>query len=207
MTKILLLIFVIGLVGCSQTSKQSEFKPTDSILMYTNIINEYELASVYRDLDSDSLLVDNDELLELDEFLTKGTKIREMEYGGGDCSGKFKQLSFEMDTLTVDKYDCGDYGFGNTEFVTKGDSLRLVREFRMEWLVDSTGSKFNVSEAIYDFSSLRSTKRTRTKSVQGWKDFRISDTDFDERRLHGQKEYLELKKELKDLAMKEKLSE
>jgi hypothetical protein len=207
MKKILLPIFAFGLVSCSQTSKQSESKTTDSTLMQNDIVNEYELASIYRDLDSDSLLADNDDLLRLNEFLTKGTKIKEKEYGGGDCGGKFKQLSFKTDTLTVDKYDCGDYGFGNTEFITRGDSLRFVREFKMEWLVDSTGSKFNVSETIYYFSSLRSTRRTRTRSVPGWKDFSIRNTDFEEGQLQGQKEYNEFKKELKDLALKEKLGE
>ncbi len=205
MTKILLLILTLGLFSCSQTNRRSESKTIDSTASRDNIENEYELASIYRDLDSDSLLADEDNKLRLNEFLTKGTKTKEKVYGGGDCGGKFKQLSFKTDMLTVDKYDCGDYGFGNTQFITKGDSLKFVREFKFEWLVDNTGSKFNVTENIYDFSG--SIKRIRTKEVQGWRDFRISNIDFGQSRLQGQKEYNDFKKELKNLSLKEKLSE
>lgn len=207
MTKILLLILTLGLFSCSQTNRQSESKTVDSTASRDNIENEYELASIYRDLDSDSLLADEDNKLRLNEFLTKGTKTKEKEYGGVDCDGKFKQLSFKTDTLTVDKYDCGDHGFGNTQFITMGDSLKFVREFKFEWLADSTGSKFNVTENIYDFSVSGSIKRIRAKEVQGWKDFRISNIDFEQSRLQGQKEYNDFKRELKNLALKEKLSE
>lgn len=207
MTKTLLLIIALGLFSCSQTNRQSESKTTDTTATQDNIENEYELASIYRDLDSDSLLADKDNSLRLNEFLTKGTKTKENEYRGGDCSGKFKQLSFKTDTLTVDKYDCGDYGFGNTQFITKGDSLKFVREFKFEWLVDSTGSKFNVTENIYNFSNSQAIKRIRTKEVNGWKDFRINNIEFKQSRLQGQKEYNDFKRELKNLALKENLSE
>lgn len=207
MTKNFLLILTLGLFSCSQINTQSESKTADSISSRDNIENEYELASIYRDLDSDSLLADKDNQLRLNAFLTKGIKTKEKEYGGGDCDGKFKQLSFGTDTLTVDKYDCGDYGFGNTQFITKGDSLKFVREFKFDWLVDSTGSKFNVTENVYDFSGSEVIKRIRTKQANGWKDFRISNIEFEQSRLQGQKEYNDFKRELKNLALKENLSE
>jgi hypothetical protein len=208
MRKILPLILVLGLFSCSRLDKQSENKMTDSSSLQTPaVVNEYELASVYQNLDSDSLLVDKVDFVKFLGFLKEGTRIKEMEYEGGDCGGKFRQMVLGGDTLTIDKYGCGDYGFGNTEFVTQGDSLRYVREYKMEWSPDDKGNVFDVSESVYEFSAIGSTKRTRTKSIKGWKDFRINDKDFEEIRLPGQSEYFEFKKELKELVVREKMEE
>ena len=67
------------------------------------------------------------------------------------------------DTLTIDKYDCGDYGFGNTLFITNADSLMYVREFSVEWSPDDDGNVFHVNENIFEFSTTGLVKRTRTK--------------------------------------------
>lgn len=79
MRNILLPIFLLGLVSCSQTNRQSEFQTTDSTLAQDNFGNEYERALVYRDLDSDSLLADKNDQSKLFGLLTKGTKIKEKE--------------------------------------------------------------------------------------------------------------------------------
>jgi hypothetical protein len=207
MTKILLLIFVLGLISCSETNKQSESKTSDTTSTQDVVVNEYELALIYRDLDSDSLLADKDDQLKLLKFLTKGIKIKEKEYGSGDCEGKFKQLALHEDTLTIDKYDCGDYGFGNTEFILDSDSLKYVREFKIEWSPDDKENELSVSETTYEFTSSNLKKRTRTKSIKGWKDFRIDDVNFEESTLPGHEEYNKFKKELKNITLKEKLGE
>jgi len=202
MIKILPLIFAFGLLSCSQP-RQSDSQTTDSSSLPDNLANDYNLASTDRDPDSESLLADNDDLVMYSKFSTNGTNIREKEYGGGDCGGKFKQIVLETDTLTIDKYDCGDYGFGNTEYIKDGDSLRYVRKYKMEWSPDDKGNEFKVSETIYEFSTIGLTKRTRAKSIKGWSEFRINEENFEESRISGQLEYNELKKELKDLVLKE----
>jgi hypothetical protein len=210
MRKTLPLIFALALFSCSRLDKHSENKMTDSSSVQTDVVNEdvvneYELAWEYQNLDSDSLLVDKADFVKFLVFLKKGTRIKEMEYEGGDCGGKFRQMVLQTDTLTIDKYGCGDYGFGNTEFITEGDSLKYVREYRMDWSPDDHGNVFEVSESIYDFSTIGSTKRTRKKSTKGWKDFRINDRHFEETPLSGQSEYFEFKKELKELILREKI--
>jgi hypothetical protein len=206
MTKILPVIFVLALFSCSRT-RQSENQKADSSSTVANAGNDYELASINRTLDSDSLLASKDVVMKFSEFLKKGTKFKENEYGGGDCYGKFKQIDLGVATLTIDKYDCGDYGFGNTEFITDGDSLRYVRQFKIEWSPGDKGNEFKVSETIYEFSTRGISKKTRAKSIEEWKDFRINDGKFEESSNSGQSEYNELKKELRDLALKEKLDE
>jgi hypothetical protein len=109
--------------------------------------------------------------------------------------------------LTIDKHDCGDYGFGNSEFITEGDSLRYARKYKMEWSPDDKGNQFNVSETIYEFSNDSVIKRTREKSTKGWKDYTINDLTFEETRLPAQGEYIELKNQLRNLTLKEKLNE
>lgn len=200
-------MLTLGLLGCSQTNRESQSKTLDSTVTNDKVTDEYELASIYRDLESDSLLVSKTDEKKFTELLTKGRKIKEQEYGGGDCEGKFKQLTGENDTLTIDKFDCGDYGFGNSQFIVHNDSLRYVREYKMEWSPDDKGNEFNVSETTYEFSTKGVLKRARTKFINGLSKFRINEIDFEESRLPGQVEYNEFKKKLKGLALKEKLSE
>ena len=128
------------------------------------VINGYEFASAYRELDSDSLVLRKADIVKFSRFYTDGIKIRELEYGGGDCDGKFMQRILGTDTLTIDKYDCGDYGFGNTLFITNADSLRYVRKFSIEWSPDDDGNVFHVNENIFEFSTAGLVKRTRTNS-------------------------------------------
>jgi hypothetical protein len=206
MTKILQLILVFGFVSCWQATRQSKSTISESTRQ-NDVVNEYELASIYRDVDSDSLLAASADKSKLADFITNGTKIEEKEYGGGDCDGKFKRFVLDEDTLTIDKYDCGDYGFGNTGFVSNHDSLRYVREYKIEWFPGDEENEYNVSETIYEFTANKLTKRTRTKSIKDWKDFKIDDMNFAESRLPAQDECSKFKKALRDLSLKDKLTE
>lgn len=194
-----MLTLILGLASCSQTGRQSDSKMTDPTSTQNDGGNNYDQTLKYRDLESDSLSADKIDQLKFAEFSTKGTKIKEKEYGGGDCESKFKRLVLGNDTLTVDKYDCGDYGFGNTEFITSGDSLQYVREYKIEWSPDDKGNQFRASETTYEFSTNRLLKRTRAKFVEKWKDFRITEIPFEGSRLRGQDEYNQFKKELRDI--------
>lgn len=163
MKKILLIIFILGFIGCSKTEQESGGNATDSFAPERPVETGYEFASAYRELDSDSLLLGKGDIVEFSRFYTNGIKIREQEYGGGDCDGKFMLQVLGADTLTIEKYDCGDYGFGNTLFITNADSLMYVREFSVEWSPDDDGNVFHVNENIFEFSTTGLVKRTRTK--------------------------------------------
>lgn len=85
--------------------------------------------------------------------------------------------------------------------------MRFVRKYKLEWLPDDKGNEFNVSETIYEFSSIGVTRKARAKAIKGWKDYKINEIGFEESRLLGQEEYNEFKEELKELPLKEKLGE
>ena len=167
-------------------------------------MNEYETS--YRSLDSDSLEIQDEEFNKtIAHFRASGRKIKEMKYGGGDCWGKFVQIVMGSDTVTIDKYDCGDYGFGNSQFIVHNDSLTKIREFRMEWSPDGNGYAFNVMEQILEFDPDHLTTKNRVGSTEGWEDFRFLGTPFEILRTNGATEYLRLKNELREMVLREKL--
>jgi hypothetical protein len=207
MEKILALIFIGGLFSCSPTGSQTDTKVTAAPLTPDNLANEHDDTSNFRDLDSDSLGGDTRDMLDFLPFQEKGTKVKEKEYAGGDCSGKFKQIALGTDTLTIDKHDCGEYGFGNTQFITTGDSLRYVRKYTIEWSPDDKGNEFIVSETIYEFRASGVLKKTREKSIETLKNARFNERSFRETEIAGEVEYDEFEKELRGMGGKEQIDE
>src|SRR5688500_10947890 len=128
------IILIIGLLSCSKTGKEQSIAAADSsrnlkvdsVRTTKTAMDDYEASLIYSDSESDSLLLDNLDLRNLISlFKTKGSKVQDKEYQGGDCGGKFTRLTYKGDTLTIDKYSCGDYGFGNSQYLTNDDSLIL----------------------------------------------------------------------------------
>lgn len=209
MTKILpSIILLLGLLSCSRTEKE---KPgitvdstvrlkTDSPSVAKTVMGDYEASLLYSSSDSDSLLLDNDDLENLISlFKMKGSRIQEKEYLGGDCSGKFTRFIYGGDTLTIDKYSYGDYGFGNSQYLTHEDSLKLVRKYKMEWSAKLDKIEFNVTEKIYKFSNGKVIISERMKIVNGWRDFDFVNIPFVTTTSAGQIEYRNLKKEQSEL--------
>jgi len=202
------IIITIGLISCSRTEKQqlsfsadsSKTEKTDSARAAKTTMDDYEASFIYSSSDSDSLLLDNLDLKNLISlFKTKGSLIQDKEYSGGDCGGKFKRLLYNGDTLTIDKYGCGDYGFGNSQYLTNDDSLKLVRNYKMEWSAQPDRIEFTVTEKIYEFGVSKVTISERMKVINGWRNFDFSNVPFATSTSGGQIEYMELKKEQKEL--------
>jgi hypothetical protein len=167
--------------------------------------DDFASASIYAMLDSDSLLADKSELARFLPFYRKGHPVETKYFDGGDCSDKLIRIALLSDTLVIHKYACGDYGFGNTEFVIHRDSLKYVRKYGMLWHGDDQG-EFLVSENIYEFSTAALTKRSRKKPIEGWKDFQLNDLAF-EKHQANETEYVSFIQELRSLDHRESLPE
>jgi len=202
------IVLIIGLLSCSRTEKQqlsfsadsSKMEKTDSPHAAMATMDDYEASIIYSSGDSDSLLLDNQDIKNLISlFKTKGSLVQEKEYSGGDCGGKFKRLLYNGDTLTIDKYGCGDYGFGNSQYLTNDDSLKLVRNYEMEWSAQPDRIEFTVTEKIYEFGKGKVTIRERMKVTNGWRNFDFANIPFVTTTSTGQTDYVDLKKAQKEL--------
>jgi hypothetical protein len=208
------IILTIGLLSCSKTEKEQSIATADSsrILKVDSVraaktdMDDYEASLIYSNSDSDSLLLDDLDMKNLISlFKTKGSKIQDKEYAGGDCGGKFIRLIYAGDTLTIDKYSCGDYGFGNRQYLTSDDSLKLVRNYKMEWSAQTEKMEFTVTEKIYEFGIGKATISERMKVIDGWRNFDFVNIPFVTTTSAGQTDYMDLKKEQKELLTHEVL--
>lgn len=197
MRQILISIIILGLLSCTKTTQQTEIKTTDNV---TNTVDNYSASAIYSSDESDSLLLSHSDFEKIIlTFRVQGTKIKEKEYGGGDCWGRYKRFLLNGDTLTINKNSCGDYGFSNSQFLTKGDSISIVRKFEMQWSADSTETKFIVLEQIYTFKEGQLTINEKTKTILDWKGYDLKELPFKSRTTNGQQEYTDLKNELREL--------
>jgi hypothetical protein len=207
MKQILHIILLIGLcISCNQTTDKAETIETDkaktigvSDSLELAPQDDYSASAIYRSLDSDSLLTDKGEIDSLlSIFLRTGKQIKRKEYGGGDCEGAYRTFSIKDDNsiLTIDKYDCGDFGFGNSQYLTKNDSVLLTREFKVEWY---NRTVYTVTERIIKFDNATTILKERETSTSNLGILRFKGQQFKESKLvSNDEEYLRIKRELVD---------
>jgi hypothetical protein len=210
MIKILSFVaLLVGLTGCTRTEKEQsavtvssgETASLDSAVAVKSTMSDYEASFIYSSSDSDSLLIDIPEVGRIvASFKRQGTLIQNNDFSGGDCESKLRRLVYNRDTLTIEKYSCGDYGFGNSQYLTHDDSLKFVRLYTMKWLAESgEQTEYKVTEKVYTFGTGRVTINERTKMITGWRDFYLVDIPFEKTTSSGQNEYVDLTKEHREL--------
>ena len=173
-----LLIVICSLTFfCSPEKKENQetlesvakIKSTDSI---RTEVDYYAESLIYRDANSDSLIIGSNDLIDLiNSFKQTGKLITAKKYGGGDYSGKFRIFSEGSDTLIVDKNNSGEYGFGNAQYLIRKDSLKYVRKYRLE--SDYGYNKHLIKENIFKFYNGRVVLLERSKTIVGLNDFRL----------------------------------
>lgn len=208
-------ITLMVLLSCSKTDRPIEIdakntveKKWDTLNVKGNAVDNYSAAIIYTDTDSDSLLLDNqdfDNLIPL--YRTKGKLIKVETYGGGDCEGKYKEFDLNGERLTINKSSCGDYGFSNSQFLMRGDSLLRARKYDVQWNVVNKEFELDIIEQIFLFNVGRLTLKERKKSVNDWIGFDLKDIPFKSSLIDGNKEYANLKKELAELPTYELLDD
>ena len=200
MRTILLLTLVTGLFNCTRTTEtKNSGVPSDSLEFSAQ--DDYTASTIYRSLDSDSLLIDKETVDNfLLHFITNGQLLRRHEYGGGDCDGVYRTYNLDKNTiiLTVDKYDCGDYGFGNNQYLTKNDSVILVREFTVDWDISDTKTPYRVTERMIKFTNGKTISKERQKSTDRLSDIGFSNLPFNNNENSQVDEYTRIRKELVD---------
>ena len=202
------LILLVGLLSCSRTDRQTgikvntvdRFDTLDTLHPPINTIDNYSAAFIYINTDSDSLLLDNGDFGNLIPlYRTKGKLVKEKEYGSDDCAGKYKQFELNGGRLTINKSSCGDYGFSNSQFLIKNDSLLQVRKYEVLWNVANKEFELGITEQIFFFNAGRLTLKERHKTVSDWIGFDLREVPFNSNSIVGHKEYDNLKKEHADL--------
>ncbi len=109
----------------------------------------------------------------------KSKKVKEKEYGAGDYFGKYRVYVNKFDTLVIDKGDGGDYGFGNTVYFKRNDSLILYREYKFESFISDSGQIEEVTEQIVTFNKAGMTFLRRQMRTKDWSELNFRQIKFD----------------------------
>jgi hypothetical protein len=211
---IIVFILMIMIFSCSPKEKisggdgaVSHGTNNDSL----SILNAYINAVCLYSYDCDSLLMEPGELFDLvARFRTKEHYILEKEYRIGSYYGNFKCFVLGKDTLTVDKYHYEQEGtqyndgFGNTEFLTSGDTLVLVRQYKYDLDKTTTSYQFLVSEKVFYFRE--GLLKTRTKTVKPWIGFYFKNAPFQVSNFSSTEELKRFRQELIELKNRYKIN-
>jgi hypothetical protein len=196
-------ILWVILSGCSRSSRTEEAKGNDTLVKMKKVeLNQedtYTAAYVYMDVDSDSLLLQNenfDNLVPL--FLSEGKLLSEGEYPGDDCSSKHRQFGLMDRLLTIYKYTCGEYGFGNSQYLLRNDSIQKARIYQARWNVSSKEFEMDITEQIYFWDGNRFTVRERHKVVHDYVDLDLRGIPFKSKIVEA-KEYNDFMKEYRQI--------
>ena len=139
----------------------------------------YDRSMIHREFGNDSLLLDLPDLRKLIKSFTSKQKVREKEYGAGDYFGKYRVYADKLDTLIIDKGDGGDYGFGNTIYLKRKDSIVLYRDYYFNSFVDSTGWREEVTELLVTFKQRTVSVKQRQMQSKDWGQLFFKNIPFD----------------------------
>jgi hypothetical protein len=194
----LILIFVV-LFSCTRTEKKSDITIlSESTKDTTTIEGDFSNSIVYSSSDNNNLLIESNDYLDITtRLMTKENQIYDKEFGGGDCDGRVRIFAENSDTLFIKKLDCGDYGFGNTQFFKKCDSLIFVRYYKYDWDIKDKKMVFNISEQIYNFEN--QTLFERRKVVEPWIEYSLNDIPFSTSTFSRTEKINEFRKEIIEL--------
>jgi hypothetical protein len=119
----------------------------------------------------------------------------------GDCDGSYKMVTDNGSRLTLHifKRDCGDYGFGNEQYLLKDDTIIFVSLFNISLTDDTTNQVFISEEYLYDLRKDPANEKMRSKTFSNPNDdHRLDAVDFLKRRHNRDSLTTELKKQLID---------
>ncbi len=203
LTFILLLI----LLSCNKRpSDVRHYDTGDSIEIINNLQTDsldaaqknYWRSMVHREFDEDSLLIDLPDLKRtIRSIILKSKKVKEKEYGTGDYFGKYRVYADKYDTLVIDKGDGGDYGFGNSQYMKRNDSLVFYRSYEFSstyWMgYDS------ITERIIEFKKNSMTFLQRAMKTKDWRELTFGNIKFDTIDQDPNKQYQVLQYQLRQL--------
>jgi hypothetical protein len=190
---------------CSRTGKKSTSSNNPDFKKDTlTFQSDYNSSLVFSSAENDNLLIESETFLDtIIRMRTQGKLIFEKEFGGGDCSGKVKIFYKNEDTLFIKKYNCGDYGFGNIQFLKKNDSILVARFYEYQWLVSENKTVFKINERLYNFGNI--TLMERQKIVEPWVEYSLKDIPFSTNTFSRTEKTKDFKKEIFEMRKLEKL--
>jgi hypothetical protein len=167
------------LLSCTrqtQNSPESVQIPANEIDDSANVSDD-DFASKYRSLDTDHvLLYDSLSKVLIGKSLAEGTLVSQRKIEGGDCATIVKKFSMpDSSVLILEKYDCGDHGFGSSQYIKKGERLIFVYEISINTLLDSS-QRYEVSEKAVKFKNsvvLIREGRVEIQNLQGLKSIKL----------------------------------
>ena len=158
----------------------------------------YWSSTVHREFDNDSLLLDLPDLRKLVSSFTSKTKVKERGYGQGDYYGRYRIYADKLDTLIIDKGDGGDYGFGNTIYLQRNDSIILYRDYEFSTVFSDSTQVEEITEQVVTFKNGTMNFKQRKMTTKNWSQLRVT-TNFDTVVKDPNKTYKSLKDELSKL--------
>jgi hypothetical protein len=174
MARVVTLLIIAGLYSCTRTqTADSSVSATKGSPQSVTTSDFYSISKTYGDIESDSLLFPTEVMQKVKYLRVWGIEIKGQPYGGGDCWGKIKRYVLEKDTLTIDKHNCGEHGFGNKVFLKKGDSLTLAVTYEIDQLQNEKGSWFNDLLEIVEFKKNEFMIKTSVETITDWNKIKL----------------------------------
>jgi hypothetical protein len=214
MKKLILALTIITL-GCSNKEKKNgalEFEEASDSTGNHKAIRQnqidsfaqrspkaYESSVIFRDGNSDSLLVEIDYVRQsIETFMKKGREVKKKKYGAGDYYGAYKIYVFNSDTLVINKGDAGEYGFDNDQFLIRKDSLVFAREYHLEAILSRQGVD-SITEEITSFKNKSMVFVRRTRNIKNLSNLYLGNVKFDTIKDNPTKRYQALREKLKHI--------
>lgn len=195
---LLLLLFTFASCLKPKQEKQTQAKAA-SLITESNSIKQLN-PHAEKALNFNSELLDKNITELLNSKSTKKTKYQ--EHGGGDCYGAYSIFNNQnlKQEIVLDKYDCGDYGFANRQFLLTGDSIGRVRTYKFEYFgVEAEKTKFKVAENIYYFSGDKVLIKNRSKYTTDFSDTLLNNLKFSEKIMLADSVYKAKFKDLEEI--------
>lgn len=103
-------------------------------------------------------------------------------YALGDCAGHYHRYTAASDQTDIiyNRYECGEYGFGERYYFLKNNKLIALREYSFEWqgAVAADQKKFLASEKLYYFRPDSLTLLSREKYAPSFSDSTVTMLDY-----------------------------
>jgi hypothetical protein len=174
MKRVFILLMAIGLFNCTRT-KNEDSSLSAKVDSSQNVKADdfYSISKTYGDVESDGLLFPTDIISKVKRFRVNGRELKGQPYGGGDCWGKIRRYVLDNDTLTIDKHNCGEYGFGNKLFLKKADSLVLAVTYAIDRSQNEKESWFNDLLEIVEFKKNEFMIKTSVETITDWNEIKL----------------------------------
>ncbi len=180
MKRLPLLFFLSFIVSCQQSSQTIPLsEKADTKVVEKDTVSEaepdyYTISHSLGDVDSNSLLFPDRIVQHAKSIMSEAKELMPLNQGIGDCAIKVRRFVKDLDTLTIKKHNCGEYGFGSVLVLTQKDSLKLVAEYHVNVNVDEKRLTYSDYLRIAEFKKEESNVTESSMAISDWTNLNLN---------------------------------